>query len=258
MAANVSLLSQTAAGGAYLGIVRGAWLAEHGIREPENPIQSIRETITIVRKLLSGEGGGYNGEVYNIAPHVKVPYPLPTSKIPILVGTWGEKLAGVAGELADEVKVGGTANPDYVPIMRGHIAAGERKAGRPEGSLGLVVGAVTVADEDRKAARALARREVAMYMPVVTRLDATLKVEPELGQRVQNHVRAGDLAAAAALISDEVLDRIAFAGNADDLIQQAERLFAAGATRIEFGTPHGENGIHIIGEQVIPALRSTS
>jgi 5,10-methylenetetrahydromethanopterin reductase len=258
MAANAALLAQTAPGGAYLGIVRGAWLTEHGIQEPDRPIQRIRESIAVVRYLLSGESGGYDGELLHVAPHVKAPYPLPEGNIPILIGTWGKKLAQVAGEIADELKIGGSANPDFLPLMREHVTTGERKAGRPEGALGMVIGAVTVADEDRDAARALARREAAMYFPVVARHDTTLHVESALRQRVQQHVHAGDLDSAAALISDDILDRIAISGNANDLIQHAERLFAAGASRVEFGTPHGlvpERGIRIIGEQVIPALR---
>ena len=38
-----------------------------------------------------------------------------------------------------------------------------------------------------------------------------------------------------------------------------QELLAAGANRIEFGTPHGlkpDNGIQMLGQQVIPALRS--
>ena len=50
---------------------------------------------------------------------------------------------------------------------------------------------------------------------------------------------ADDLEAAAALISDDLLERFAFAGNAADIIGHCERLFDAGAKRVEFGTPHG-------------------
>ena len=42
------------------------------------------------------------------------------------------------------------------------------------------------------------------------------------------------MAAAARLISDDLLDRFAFAGDADDIIRQAEALYAAGASRVEF------------------------
>lgn len=259
IAAETALLAQMARGGVYVGIARGAWLADHGISEHAQPLQAIRETIEIMRYLFSGAEGGYQGQVFQLAAHVRAPYAVPAGRVPVLIGTWGRKLAALAGELADEVKIGGSANPDFVPLMRDYIAVGEAAAGREKGSVGVVVGAVTVADDDREQARAQARRSVALYLPVVTPLDPTVQVEPELIARVQAHVNHDELDAAAALISDDLLDRFAFAGNADDLIRQAEALFAAGAARVEFGTPHGivpERGIRLIGERVIPALRA--
>ncbi|GAB4477030.1 MAG: 5,10-methylenetetrahydromethanopterin reductase [Anaerolineae bacterium] len=259
IAASTALLDQVAPGGAYLGLVRGAWLADHGIREVARPIQAIRETVAIARYLWEGRTGGFQGEVFRLAEHVRAPYPLPEHPIPVLIGSWGRQLCGLAGEIADEVKVGGSANPDIVPVIREYIAAGERRAGRPAGTVGVVLGAVTVADEDREAARALARRQVALYLPVVAPLDPTIAVEPELIDRLRGRVEAGDQDGAARLIADDLLDRFAFAGNAADLIEQAGAIFAAGARRVEFGTPHGlapERGIHILGRQVIPALRA--
>src|SRR5690606_14586533 len=123
-----------------------------------------------------------------IAEHVTAPYPLPTQKIPLLIGTWGQKLCALAGELADEVKVGGSANPALVPIIQQYIATGEQKVGRPIGSVGVVMGAVTVADDDREQARYAARRSVALYLPVVAPLDPTVNIEPELIDRLRQHV----------------------------------------------------------------------
>ena len=258
IAADTALLAQLAQGGVYVGIARGAWLKDHGISESAQPIQAIRETVDIVRYMLSGAEGGYQGEVYQIAAHVRAPYPLPIGSIPVMIGTWGRKLCAVAGEIADEVKVGGSANPYLVPVIQGYIAEGERKAGRAEGSVGVALGAVSVVDEDRHQAREQARRAVALYLPVVAPLDPTLDVEPELLERLQQFVNQHDHAA-AHLISDELLERFALAGDAADIIRQSEAIFAAGARRIEFGTPHGlhpENGIRILGEQVLPALTS--
>ena len=72
-------------------------------------------------------------------------------------------MAGMAGELADEVKVGGSANPAVARQIQAPIYEGERVAGRPAGSVDLCLGAVTVIDHDRQRARSLARREVALY-----------------------------------------------------------------------------------------------
>jgi len=258
MAAQAALLADVAPGGAYVGIARGAWLDDHAMHEPQPPIQSIRESIEIVRYMLSGQTGGYQGQVYQLASHVKAPYPLPDKPIPILVGSWGRKLCAIAGELADEVKVGGSANPAIVPVIQGYVAEGERLAQRAIGAVRIVMGAVSVVDEDRTIARQMARRAVALYLPVVAPLDPTLEIDPELIQRIGVYVNQGEQDAAAALISDELLETFAFAGNADDLIAHASRLFAAGAGRVEFGTPHGipsESGIRLLGERVIPALR---
>lgn len=258
MAAETALLAGVAAGGAYLGIVRGAWLADHGVQEVDKPITAIREAVQLVKKLLAGESAGFDGAVYKVAPYVRAPYPLPEKPIKIMIGTWGEKLCAVAGELADEVKIGGSANPDIVPVIQRYIAAGETAAGRAAGSVGVVVGAVCVADDDRVAAREMARRSVALYLPVCAPLDPTVQVEPELMARIEAHNQRGETEQAAALISDDLLARFAFAGDRDDLIQHAERLFEAGASRVEFGTPHGlrspDVGIRILGE-VAQALR---
>lgn len=257
MAAETALLASAARGGAYLGIARGAWLAEHGIREIERPVQAIREAVEIVRSMLSGGTGGYQGEVYQIAEHVRAPYPLPTTRVPVMIGSWGRKLCAVAGEVADEVKVGGSTNPAMIPVIQSYVAEGEQKAGRPAGSVGVVMGAVTVVDEDRERARTAARQSVALYLPVVGPLDPTLHIDPELIARLRTLADRQEYADAGRLISDELLDKFAFSGNAHDLIRQSESLFAAGAQRIEFGTPHGlvpETGIRLLGEQVLPAL----
>ena len=123
----------------------------------------------------------------------------------------------------------------------------------------MVIGAVSVIDEDRDRARWEARKAVSMYLPIVSPLDPTVEIDPDLMTRVQAHVNAGEADQAARLIPDDILDRFMFAGNPADIITQCERLYAAGAFRIELGTPHGiheaATGIHLIGKQVLPALK---
>ena len=259
IAAQTALLADLAAGGVYIGLVRGGWLADHGIAELEPPITAIRESIAIIRKALQGESVAYAGRVFQIAEHVRAPYPLPDADIPLQIGTWGENLSALAGELADEVKIGGSANPDVIPVIADYIAAGEARAGRDSG-VKLVIGAVSVIDEDRDRARWQARKAVSLYMPIVSELDPTLDIDPELMTRVEAHVNAGDNEKAARLIPDDILDRFMFAGAPADIIAQCEGLYDAGAQRIELGTPHGvreaATGIHLIGKKVIPALDS--
>lgn len=250
IAAQTALLAELARGGVYIGLARGAWLNDHGI--PECSIQAIREAVAVIRYMLSGQTGGYRGQVYPLAPHVRAPYPTPLTPIPILIGSWGRKLCALAGEIADEVKVGGSANPDIVPVIRSYMGDGRE--------VGIVLGAVTVVDEDRAQARAAARRSVALYLPVVAPLDPTISVEPELIARLRALAKDNAWADAAHLISDDLLNRFAFAGSPNDLIEHSLSLHASGVSRIEFGTPHGltsARGIQLLGERVIPTLRSS-
>ena len=258
IAADTALLAGIAQGGVYVGIARGAWLASHGISESASPIQQIRETVEIIRYFLEGRSDGYHGRIYQIAENVCAPYPLPEKPVPVLIGTWGKVLSALAGEVADEVKIGGSANPDIVPVIRGYIAEGEKRAGRVAGSVNIVIGAVSVVDEDRENARQLARREVTLYLPVVASLDPTVALDPGLVERLSYHADRREYDEAGRQISDDLLDRFVLAGNPADMIAHCERLFDAGADRIEFGTPHGIQstaGIRLIGERVIPALR---
>ncbi|MCC6703813.1 MAG: LLM class flavin-dependent oxidoreductase, partial [Thermomicrobiales bacterium] len=185
-------------------------------------------------------------------------YPVERPTVPLMIGSWGPKLLQYAGEVADEVKIGGSANPDLVSAIREHLGIGETKAGRPIGSTGIVFGCVTVVDEDGAAARAWVRREAARYLPVVAPLDPTVDVSALDLPTMARLVDQDDLDGAAALVSDDLLDRFAFAGTPAEIARQAQKLFEAGVTRIEFGTPHGFNdakGIRLLGEQVLPALR---
>ena len=88
------------------------------------------------------------------------------------------------------------------------------------------------------------------HIPVVDiKCDPTVNIDPELISRVRRHVHHNEHDLAGRLISDDLLDRFAFSGSPVDIIQQAERLFEAGAGRVEFGTPHGlksETGIRLL------------
>jgi 5,10-methylenetetrahydromethanopterin reductase len=175
-----------------------------------------------------------------------------------MIGTWGPKTARVAGEVADEIKIGGSANPAMAAYLQPHIEAGIAQAGRRPGSVGICLGAVTVVDEDREAARALARREVALYLPVVAPLDPSMTDRDWL-DRITAAAARRDYQAVERDISDEILDRFAYAGNPADIVTQVESLKQAGATRVEFGTPHGldsTRGIKLLGERVLPTLRA--
>jgi 5,10-methylenetetrahydromethanopterin reductase len=249
IAGQIAALDAVSSGRAYLGLVQGSWLDTLGI-EQGRPLTAIREAVEVIRRLLAGDESGFEGEQFSLAPGARLRYEPVRAEVPLLIGTRGVRLAAYAGEVAAELKIGGTTNPDVVPVMRSRIGNDRVR---------VVVGAVTVVDEDAVAARRRAREEAALYFPVVAGLDPTLDVPAGQVEKVRRLVDAGDRAAAGSLIPDALLDRLAFAGTPEDVARQAAALYDAGAARVEFGTPHGltpGHGIELLAERVVPALRS--
>jgi 5,10-methylenetetrahydromethanopterin reductase len=253
----IAALEAAAPGRAYLGLARGAWLDAIGV-EQSKPLAHLRDTAAIVRALLTGDDSGYDGAAYRLVPGIRLRYQRPARVPPLLIGTWGPQTAALAGEIADEVKVGGTASPAVVRAIRERVAVGCRAAGRAIEDVGVVAGAVTVVDEDGPAARRRARTEVAQYLAVVAALDPIGALPPGLVDRVRAGLAAGDDAAAGAVIPDDVLDRFAFSGTPQHVAALVQCVLDAGADRVDFGTPHGLSdmgGVRLLGTRVLPLLR---
>lgn len=248
IAGQVAALDAASGGRAYLGLVHGTWLDELGI-DTRRPLLVLREAVEVIRRLLAGDRSGFAGERFTLAPGSGLRYEPVRRDVPLMIGSWGERTVAFAGQVADELKLGGSANPAVVAEYRQRLGGDD---------VGIVLGCVTVVDADGAAARARARAEVALYFPVVARLDPTLDVPRGLPEDVQRLLRAGDAAAAGALLPEDLLLRFAFAGTPEEVAAQAQACLEAGAARVDFGTPHGlthERGVELLATRVAPALR---
>ncbi len=71
-------------------------------------------------------------------------------------------------------------------------------------------------------------------------------------------VDAGEHEQAGRFVPDDVLDRFAFSGTPEHVAALVNAVLAAGAKRVDLGTPHGltdEAGIDLIGRRVLPLVR---
>ncbi|MCR2810816.1 MULTISPECIES: LLM class flavin-dependent oxidoreductase [unclassified Microbacterium] len=223
------------------------------------PISHLRDAVGVIQALLGGDGLGYEGAAFRVEPGVRLRYPVLRNRAPILLGSWGPLGMALAGELADEVKVGGSANPAMVEVVRARLQRGLDRAARTPDAVGVVLGAVTVVDRDGAAARRHARRQVAMYLDVVAALDPTVSLPDDLLPGIRARLADGDDDGAGRLVPRDVLDLFAFSGTPDDIAAQAWRLIDAGVDRIEFGTPHGIDeaaGVALLGREVLPQLEA--
>lgn len=221
IAGQVAALDLASGGRAYCGLVVGSWLDQLGLRE-QRPLTRLREAVEVVRRLLAGDRNGYAGEVFALAEGAALAYEPLRREVPLLIGTWRPRAAAFAREVAAEVKIGGCANPEMVRLMRSWLG---------EDGPRIVVGAVTVVDEDGSEARERARARVQMYLDVVGGLDPTLELAP--GQATP-------------------LEKFVIAGTPDEVAAHALALYDAGAHRVEFGNP---SGLDLLCDGVVPRLR---
>jgi F420-dependent oxidoreductase-like protein len=123
----------------------------HGVRFAK-PLQRLRETVEIVRKITRGERLVYQGEVY------QVPLPdgegkaltssaMPRPKLPVYLATLGPKSLELTGELADGW-LGTSYIPEHAALFFDPIAAGAARAGKSLADLDLQVAAGVVAFSD--------------------------------------------------------------------------------------------------------------
>lgn len=227
IAGQIAALDHASGGRAYLGLVSGAWLDQLGLDEPR-PLTRLREAVEVIRRLLAGDRSGFSGKRFTLAPGTGLAYEPLRPELPMLIGTWRPRMAAFAVEVAAEVKIGGSANPDMVRLMRTWLG---------DDGPAIVVGAVTVVDEDGDYARDRARAQVEMYLDVVGRLDPTLELRP--GQLLP-------------------VEKFVLAGTPEQVAEQARALYDAGAHRVEFGTPQGmttRGGVDLLCDRVLPLLR---
>jgi 5,10-methylenetetrahydromethanopterin reductase len=227
IAGQIAMLDTVSNGRAFLGLTKGAWLDRLGIEE-RLPLGALREAVAIIRALLAGDEAGVAGERFTLKPGTVLSYPRVRDSVPLLIGTWGPATARWAGTVADELKLGGSANPELVPVARDWIANPDVK---------LVVGSVSVVDEDGHRARERARAAVEPYLGVVAHLDPTLALRP------------GDAIP---------YERFCIAGTPEEVAARVVELWDAGADRVELGTPQGRTplaGLDLVCRRVLPLLR---
>jgi 5,10-methylenetetrahydromethanopterin reductase len=247
--AEIASLAQGRPGGVFLGLAAGAWLDELGL--PRAGVSRMREALGVCRYLLDGRDDGFAAQHYTMRAGWRPSYALPPVRVPLMLGAWGERMLALGGELTDEVKVGGCASDEMVSLAR-------RRVGNDR--VGVVIGAVTVVDGDGDAARRVARRRAVHYIDVIGAGDSIAATQyGDNLKQIHDAMAGGDVETAEAALPDELLRRFAFAGTPDEVIRQAESVFEAGATRIEFGSPHGldeAEGIRLLGERVLPYFRT--
>ena len=194
----------------------------------EKPVTQMREYAGICRAILDGEPPP-EGEFFN-SRFQFMGYP-PRPELPIYIAALSPKMLQLAGEIAEGVMLW-LCNPDYIrETVIPEVSKGREKAGRSLDGFDIVAAVPTAVTDDPEAARNAFRKDLIPYasLPFYRKMLDRSGFGDDLAA-FDEGMAAGDVPAALAGLSDELLGSLAGIGAADEARAKVTEYAEAGAT----------------------------
>jgi len=192
------------------------------------PLGHVRESVAVIRQALGAEKTDFDGKHFR--SHGLRLGARPKQPLRIYLAALREQMCELAGEIGEGLIINfqpASAMPQILAAYR----RGAAKAGR-DGTRDEVVCRFQVCvTSDRAKARAIVRAAFGGYLaaPVYNAFLAWCGFEAE-AKRIADAFTRRDRAGVAAAISDDIVDRIAIIGSADECREQIAGFVAAGVT----------------------------
>ena len=223
----------------------------HGQRW-EQPLQRTREFVDIIRLALSGERLDYDGRIFRLRGFALRDKPVRPA-IPIMVASIGPRNIELTGEIA-EGWLPIFMRRDALPSLRESLTTGAARSGRDPAAIEVAPSVLAAASDSPEEARALVRAHIAFYVggmgAFYHRMMLRFGWEEEAERIRQEWARPGREGrdAAAAAVTDEMIDSTSAVGTPAQTRERLEEAYAAGITLPVLMFPHGAD---------LPLMRGT-
>lgn len=226
----------------------------HGI-ELDRPLARARETIEIMRSLLTEPRTSYEGKWFHVDDFRLREGPLPGgTTIPLWLAALGPKMAAMSAKVADGM-ITNWLIPESLEEYRQLIKVQCDNAGRDPSEVRiatLLMVCIDPADEDSRRA---ARRGVAFYCASEHYLHiADLAGLGERAREVKMVWETRDFDAAQALVSDEMLERFTVFGTEEQCASRIRWLLGEGVYPIVYPLPRR----HVMYDDHVAAVRNVA
>ena len=245
IASTIATLDERTGGRMLLGLgSSGAYVVEHWHGVPfDRPLRRIREYVEIVDAILRREKLVYQGEVFRLERGFRLRFTPVREHVPVYIAAITPRSIRQTGEIADGVLPIYWPGHEY-PALRRLLDEGAARAGRPAGGAAIApyITCAVVADEaQREVARRRAREPIAFYIGRMGRFYAEMLERYGFAEEVAAVRRgweAGPRAAAAA-VSDALLDATAIVGTPEEVRARLDAWAALGVDQPLISMPPG-------------------
>lgn len=210
----------------------------HGIR-PERPLARARETVEIVRGLLTSPRFSYEGQWFHVKQFHLREGPI-DGRVPIYLSALNPKMVGVAARVADGF-IANWLTPESLDEYRAIIRDEAPKAGREPSQVQILTLLMTCVDPDDDAARHALRRGLAFYFASEHYHHAA-----ELGGFGQEakEIKAvwdrGEHEGAARLVTEAMMEKFALYGTPEACGRKLRWMLGEGVYPIIYPVPRRE------------------
>lgn len=203
----------------------GAWwdpLAKNVGVERRKPLTAMRETVTILKKLLNMERVTFHGEFIQVdGIELDVVHGRREPRnVPILIGATGDKMMEMTGEIADGVVLNYCVPPTYNDRAMDLLARGAKKSGRNLDDLDRPQLVVCSVDHDREKAIDSTRELLTQYLAQQPHIAKASGVSQDIVAEIQSILgwpaTKEQIQRAKYLVPDDLIHRITASGTPDE------------------------------------------
>lgn len=221
-------------------------------------IQRTEEAVYLIRALLRGEDIQYKGQCFNWQEECYLRFEPQRANPPIYVAAFGPEYLQMSGRVGDG-SLPMLTPPASASYMVSTINEGLKDNLHVESDNYVISGCAWLSlSQTRQKAADIMKEMVAYFGPYLEEpaLNAIgLSVEQMMPMR--QAVKQNNYDLAHSMVTDDML-KLGITGSPDDVIEQLDRLRAAGIHEVNLGGPLGpdpEEAIRLMGEVVIPHFR---
>ena len=217
----------------------GAWwdpLARNVGIERRKPLTAMRETVTILRRLLNLERVTFHGEFVNVEGiELDVVHGRRVPRhVPILIGATGDQMMELTGEIADGAVLNYCVPPEYNDNALELLDKGARKAGRTLADIDRPQLIVCSVDHDHDKAIDSTRMLLTQYLAQQPHIAKASGVSQEVVAEIQSILgwpaTREQIQRAKHLVPEELILRITASGTPDEARAKVDEYIHRGCT----------------------------
>jgi 5,10-methylenetetrahydromethanopterin reductase len=217
----------------------GAWwdpLAKNVGIERRKPLLAMRETVEVLKRLLSMERVTFHGEFHHVEGiELDVVHGRREPRnVPVYIGATGPKMLELAGEIADGVVLNYCVPPEYNDQAIESLKRGTNVAGRSLDEIDRPQLVVCSVDSDRGKALDTSRELLTQYLAQQPHIAKASGVPREVVEEIQSILgwpaTHEEIKRAKHLVSDDLVRRITASGTPDEARVKVQEYLDHGAT----------------------------